>query len=648
MCPQLNTAPWYIILMKKIFFYFVLLTPLVVFGQLNDFCVGGKGDPIFLETFGNSNLPVNANAIGNTTYTFINNGQPDDGEYTISSRFNWFPAWFNTTDRTPGDIGGRALIVNADDNTSGQFFQRTISGLCPSTTYEFSTWMLNITSLSLTDFCFQMTGIPGGIPINVRFEIWDESDSVILASGSTGDIFAPQQAIWQQYGLTFTTISGQENVILRILNNGVGGCGNDLALDDIQFVSCGDAIEIVTNTNQPSPLTFCDEPAGELQLEVNTILSVFDTTFYQWEQSLDGLLYTPIAGATNETFTTASLTNPGDYFFRVRIAESSVNLESNLCSAVSNIFLIQIRDRVPEPVTQNALSFCKGDVIMLEATQQNSDLNIRWYTEALGGDPVFEGRNYEVGTATTAGQFHFFAETFDPNFDCPSERVVVKVTIFEGFENLQNERILICPNQTITLTASQSTTTYLWSTGETNAQIDVSIPDLYTVEIVDNNGCIGVERFSVDFFVTSAVISTIQTINSDIVITTEGNIEDYEFSLDGINYQPEPVFVDLETGSYTIFIRDVFSCNTSDQKDFFHLNIPKHFSPNGDAVNDEFIINEVESVAIFNRYGKLIIKASNGIRWDGTYNGAVLPTDSYWYLLEHEGETFKGSILLKR
>jgi len=87
------------------------------------------------------------------------------GEYTISSKFDWFDAWFSNGDHTEGDIGGKALIVNADSNTSGQFFEREISGLCPGTTYEFSTWMLNVSSLPLASFCTNATGIPGGIKV---------------------------------------------------------------------------------------------------------------------------------------------------------------------------------------------------------------------------------------------------------------------------------------------------------------------------------------------------------------------------------------------------------------------------------------------------------------------------------------------------
>jgi len=293
------------------------------FAQLDDFCEGDKGDPIFFESFGDVSVPADPNAIGTTSYLYVNNGRPIDGSYTISSSFNWFPSWFTTVDHTPGDTEGKALIVNADNNRSGQFFERKIEGLCSGTTYEFSTWMLNITSLSLAGFCTRETGINGGIPINVRFEIWDESNTTLLNSGDTGDIFAPQEPIWEQYGLTFRTVAGQESVVLKILNNGIGGCGNDLALDDIQFVSCGDKTEINTSLATPSPAQFCNEEAGEVTLGVMIVLEVFTTRFYQWQQSSDGQIYTDILGANNDTFITENLTAEGDYYYRVKIGSGT-------------------------------------------------------------------------------------------------------------------------------------------------------------------------------------------------------------------------------------------------------------------------------------------------------------------------------------
>ncbi|MCB4800361.1 hypothetical protein LG649_16050, partial [Tamlana sp. PT2-4] len=94
-----------------------------------------------------------------------------------SSNTNWF-GWHIIPDHTPGDSNGRMLIINADF-TAGEFYQTTVSGLCENTTYEFSSWMINLLPPS---------SCGGGIPINVKFEIWDNTDTNLLASGDTGDI----------------------------------------------------------------------------------------------------------------------------------------------------------------------------------------------------------------------------------------------------------------------------------------------------------------------------------------------------------------------------------------------------------------------------------------------------------------------------
>ena len=88
-----------------------------------------------------------------------------------------------------------------------------------------------------------------GIPINVRFEIWDITDTNLLASGDTGNVSGSTSPDWLQYGLVFQTEPGQTAVILKMINNGIGGCGNDLAIDDIVFKTCGDFISIIDTFN---------------------------------------------------------------------------------------------------------------------------------------------------------------------------------------------------------------------------------------------------------------------------------------------------------------------------------------------------------------------------------------------------------------
>ena len=79
------------------------------------------------------------------------------------------------------------------------------------------------------------------------------------------------------------------------------------------------------------------------------------------------------------------------------------------------------------------------------------------------------------------------------------------------------------------------------------------------------------------------------------------------------------------------------------------------FTPNNDGMNDFWYIPDIElygdiSVKIFNRFGKLLYEASAyNNDWDGTYNGAPLPSASYAYIIKSsERGIIKGVVNVVR
>ncbi|NJM78930.1 MAG: hypothetical protein HC854_03605 [Flavobacterium sp.] len=168
-----------------------------------------------------------------------------------------------------------------------------------------------------------------GIPINVTFEIWNASDTVLLKSGSTGNINGSTTPIWTQYGLVFTMPAGQSAVILKMRNNGSGGCGNDLAIDDIAFSSCGDYSTITNNSITGNSITVCpNQTISNNTLQVST--SGSSSYFYQWQRSNDNITYTDITGQNAATFmmpSTAVTT-----YYRVKVAQDIANINNNFCS----------------------------------------------------------------------------------------------------------------------------------------------------------------------------------------------------------------------------------------------------------------------------------------------------------------------------
>ena len=79
------------------------------------------------------------------------------------------------------------------------------------------------------------------------------------------------------------------------------------------------------------------------------------------------------------------------------------------------------------------------------------------------------------------------------------------------------------------------------------------------------------------------------------------------------------------------------------------MSYRKFFTPNGDGINDKWKIDfsNLEpgiKVYIFDRYGKLLTgldSASAG--WDGTYNGEMMPSTDYWFVVDRtDGRVHKG------
>lgn len=94
---------------------------------------------------------------------------------------------------------------------------------------------------------------------------------------------------------------------------------------------------------------------------------------------------------------------------------------------------------------------------------------------------------------------------------------------------------------------------------------------------------------------------------------------------------------------YRLTVRSDKGCETSDEvtvKLLLKPVIPNIFSPNGDGVNDRWVIEHLDSypgciVQLFNRYGQLVLKMVNYTSpWDGKINGKDAPVGTYYYIID--------------
>ena len=126
---------------------------------------------------------------------------------------------------------------------------------------------------------------------------------------------------------------------------------------------------------------------------------------------------------------------------------------------------------------------------------------------------------------------------------------------------------------------------------------------------------------------------------------------------------PNPSGSVINTTIFIVEVTDANGCSSIDSTLVIVLpevNITSGFTPNGDGVNDRWIIDNMElfpnnTVNVFNRWGAILFQQmgyNSGNAWDGTYEGKELPVGTYYYTIvlndQRFPDPFTGPITIVR
>lgn len=109
----------------------------------------------------------------------------------------------------------------------------------------------------------------------------------------------------------------------------------------------------------------------------------------------------------------------------------------------------------------------------------------------------------------------------------------------------------------------------------------------------------------------------------------------------------------LQTTTYYLLATNTNGCTVIDSVTITvvpRIRIPSGFTPNGDGINDVWIIDLIElfpncEVMVFNRWGEKLFYSRGyppSERFDGTYKGKPLPTGTYYYIIIYTMKRIKN------
>jgi gliding motility-associated-like protein len=623
-------------------------------------CAGSLGDPVINQDFGsglNPGGPLSTN-ITNMTYTQLN--CPDDGSYTIANSMigagNCHPdTWHSLEHDHTGNPNGYMMIINAS-KTPSIFFTQTANGLCPNTTYEFSSYILNLIKKSAAR--------PDVSEPNITFSI-ETTAGQVLALDTTGTIPPTDNVFWYKYGVYFTTPANVTDVVVKMTNNAPGGNGNDLVLDDITFRACGPVIQegfAATNGNKSTDL--CQGGNANYTLKAKVIGN--GVPAYQWQQNFHGAGWTDIPGknadALDVSFTNA---DTGVYRYRLGVANGSAITEV-ACRVYSPPLTVFVN---PVPVVPPIAptTVCEGYTLKLTASGGAS------YTWSGPNLPPTKVNPLIINNATPANAGTYTVQALSDS-GCVSAPVQVTVKVVPKVVAAISNNVTICAGQSTQLTASGGLY-YRWTPSAGLDQANIPNPVAtpaqtitYTVD-VSNGGCDDSTRtvtvtvnknpvanagFSIKLFEgqTTSLKGAASGDNiTDIFWTPSTALSDPRSltptasPTDDITYTLNVVSQTCGTATSTVFVRV-----------YKKITIPNTFTPNNDGTNDywniEALVTYPESnITVFNRYGQPVYQGTGyAVPWDGKYKGEPVPTGTYYYIidLKNNAPRLTGWVLIVR
>ena len=362
-----------------------------------------------------------------------------------------------------------------------------------------------------------------------------------------------------------------------------------------------------------------------------------------------------------------SASTPGNYTITNTIAAASG------CSAVTATFAITITAPQVGTFSYTGSPYCKNGTNPSPTFTGGGVAGTFTSTTGLSINATTGAINLATSTAGT----YTVTNTVAASGGCPVVVATAQVTItnlpaatiaysdsFYCYNNTGTQTVTLTGTTGGTFSATPSGLSISATSGSFNVSTSTAGPYTVTYTMAAAGGCPQVTATTSFTIIPQINVQlTAVCVGPDFTITAlpvSGSFNPanatYEWSgPNGFTFGPtsNPSIVISTPGTYVSTVT-VNGCRyvTTQQVDGITCTIQKGISPNGDGDNEAFILSDVKSLSIFNRYGTKVYGHGENYtnQWHGqSESGSELPDGTYYYVItRNSGNSFTGWIYINR
>lgn len=434
------------------------------------------------------------------------------------------------------------------------------------------------------------------------------------------------------------------------IKNKVNGC---VSKDSIRVVSESVSVEL------PAQVSF---PRGGSVALKPTVNSSFLPLTYQWSPPTglnNSTIVNPMASPEKNTTYILEIETPGGC-----LATAAIEVIVLECTPI----------QPPKPqivikgISANGPVYACGDDPVLLESLDNATYTYQWQRN---GVDIFGATN-STFAVREAGNYNVVVnfKSTDPCKSSAVSTVVMVVRVPIPVVNIVPSADRLCSGGSIVLNSSlKDEFLFQWigpdlkALGNTS-NILVATGGQYVVKVIDPvTGCSNTDSTLVieeTIFLdlpTEVQIQNGQSTQLRPLVETNSTAINFDWSPPiGLDNPMDamPVASPEITTIYKLKINSPAGCTAEDSIKVIvidQLYIPDAFSPNGDGINDNLIIQHgqelIKSVRVYDRWGEVVFnEAGYDIPWDGRLRDQRVPNGAYAYLIVTDKGNYQGTIMI--